>query len=88
MDRTAFIMHQCHGCNSDTHLEENLAVAKLKAIVTQRCSYEGVEFDVEADCRFYFCSKKVGGRWGARLVRHWYEKSLDHPLEPRKNPIS
>ncbi|KAH6685500.1 Pea pathogenicity protein 2 [Plectosphaerella plurivora] len=86
MDKGAFIMHRCHGSSTDIDPEGNRAVTKLKATITQRFCVDGIEFDVEADCRFCFFFEKVDGRWGARLVRHWYEKDKMLPVRPDKFP--
>ncbi|EXF83828.1 catabolic 3-dehydroquinase [Colletotrichum fioriniae PJ7] len=86
MDKGAFIMHRCHGCSTDINAEGTRAVTKLKATITQRFEIDGIEFDVEADCRFCFYFEKVGDRWGARLVRHWYEKDKVIPCNPAKFP--
>ncbi|WYZ39486.1 hypothetical protein EsH8_III_001400 [Colletotrichum jinshuiense] len=86
MDKGAFIMHRCHGCSTDINPEGTHAVTKLKATITQRFEFEGAEFDVEADCRFCFFFEKVNGRWGAQLVRHWYEKDKVIPANPAKFP--
>ncbi|KAL6404364.1 catabolic 3-dehydroquinase [Ilyonectria robusta] len=87
MDKGAFIMHRCHGSTTDINIEGTFAVTKLKATITQRFDIDGVEFDVEADCRFCFFFEKVDGRWGARLVRHWYEKDKVIPTNPAKVPV-
>lgn len=86
MDKGAFIMHRCHGCTTDVNPEGTLAVTKLKATITQRFVVDEVEFDVEADCRFCFFFEKIEGRWGARLVRHWYEKDKILPSNPARCP--
>lgn len=86
MDKGAFIMHRCHGCSTDINPEGTRAVTKLKATITQRFDFDGTEFDVEADCRFCFFFEKAGDRWGARLVRHWYEKDKVIPTNPAKFP--
>lgn len=67
-------MHRCHGASTDINVEATRAVTKLKATITQRFKVDGVEFDMEAGCRFCFYFEKIDGKWGARLVRHWYEK--------------
>lgn len=91
MDRGAFIMHRCHGCTTDIDPAGTLAVTKLKATITQRfvvvdddAGGPEIELDVEADCRFCFFFEQVGGRWGARLVRHWYEKDKILPVDPSR----
>ncbi|OAL00305.1 hypothetical protein IQ06DRAFT_347678 [Phaeosphaeriaceae sp. SRC1lsM3a] len=80
MDKGAFIMHRCHGTTSDISPDGKRAVTKMKATITQRFDLEGVEVDAEADCRFCFFFEKVDERWGARLVRHWYEKDKLIPV--------
>ncbi|KAJ4299497.1 hypothetical protein N0V90_004742 [Kalmusia sp. IMI 367209] len=82
MDKGAFIMHRCHGCTTDINKAGTHAVTKLKATITQRFTYSSVTFDVEADCRFIFFFEKVDENWGARLVRHWYEKDKVIPVNP------
>ncbi|EKG14434.1 hypothetical protein MPH_08423 [Macrophomina phaseolina MS6] len=87
MDKGAFIMHRCHGTTSDINPEGTRAVTKMKATITQRFRLDGVEVDAECDCRFCFFFEKVEGRWGARFVRHWYEKDKLIPVNPAKIPV-
>ncbi|KAL3492809.1 hypothetical protein BJX62DRAFT_250301 [Aspergillus germanicus] len=90
MDGGAFIMHRCHGVTTDiVELPETgtlRAVTKLKATITQRFTISGIEVDAEADCRFCFFFEKVDGVWGARFVRHWYEKDKLLPVVPGRFP--
>ncbi|KAJ5215658.1 uncharacterized protein N7498_002065 [Penicillium cinerascens] len=86
MDKGAFIMHRCHGVTSDITPDGTRAVTKMKATITQRFTIDGCEVDAEADCRFCFFFEKVDGRWGARFVRHWYEKDKLLPVNPNKVP--
>jgi hypothetical protein len=86
MDKGAFIMHRCHGCTTDINAAGTHAVTKLKATITQRFTHTDIAFDVEADCRFIFFFEKVDGVWGARLVRHWYEKDKIIPVNPARVP--
>ncbi|KAI0467257.1 hypothetical protein F4859DRAFT_525905 [Xylaria cf. heliscus] len=74
MDKGAFIMHRCHGITTDIDSSAKRAVTKMKATITQRFVIDGVEVDAEGDCRFCFFFEKIDGRWGAKFVRHWYEK--------------
>lgn len=87
MDKGAFIMHRCHGTSTDISPDGMRAVTKLKATITQRFEVDTIEFDVEADCRFCFFFEKIDGRWGARLVRHWYEKDKVIPVNPARFPV-
>lgn len=68
----------------------------MKATITQRFvlppkfspdEVSKIEVDVECDCRFCFFFEKVDGQWGARLVRHWYEKDKVIPVNPNRLPI-
>lgn len=86
MDQGAFIMHRCHGTTTDITPDGQRAVTKVKATITQRFVIDGAEVDVECDCRFCFFFEKVDGRWGARFVRHWYEKDKMIPVNPAKVP--
>ncbi|KAJ6108658.1 hypothetical protein N7523_009981 [Penicillium sp. IBT 18751x] len=86
MDKGAFIMHRCHGVTTDITPEATRAVTKLKATITQRFTIDGCDVDAEADCRFIFFFEKADGRWGARFVRHWYEKDKLLPVNPNKVP--
>lgn len=87
MDKGAFIMHRCHGVTSDITPDGTRAVTKMKATITQRFTIDGCEVDAEADCRFcFFFEKTDDGRWGARFVRHWYEKDKLLPVNPNKIP--
>lgn len=83
----AFIMHRIHGTSVD--ILNNRAICKMKATITQRFSLNGVEVDAESDCRFCFffeqyTTKDGQNNWGAKLVRHWYEKDKLIPVDPRK----
>ena len=86
MDKGAFIMHRCHGVTSDITADGMRAVTKMKATITQRFIINGCEVDAEADCRFCFFFEKINGNWGARFVRHWYEKDKLIPVNPTKIP--
>jgi hypothetical protein len=87
MDRGAFIMHRCHGSTTDITPDGLRAVTKMKATITQRFTLDGCEVDAESDCRFCFFWEKVDGCWGARFVRHWYEKDKLIPTNPNKFPL-
>lgn len=87
MDKGAFIMHRIHGTTTDITPGARRAVTKMKATITQRFVIDGAEVDAESDCRFcFFFEKAADGRWGARLVRHWYEKDKLIPVNPAVVP--
>ncbi|ROT38063.1 hypothetical protein SODALDRAFT_351219 [Sodiomyces alkalinus F11] len=54
----AFIQHRECGTLVELNREMNRAVGKMKATITQRfVSPEGIEYDVDCDCRFlFFCT--------------------------------
>ncbi|OQV00412.1 hypothetical protein CLAIMM_05907 [Cladophialophora immunda] len=86
MDSRAFIMHRCHGISTDIDPSASRAVTKMKATITQRFDLDGIEADAESDCRFCFFWLKVGDKWKAKFVRHWYEKDKLIPVNPNKVP--
>ncbi|KAJ7162911.1 hypothetical protein C8R46DRAFT_1101844 [Mycena filopes] len=87
MDAGAFIMHRVHGSSVD--LAGKRAVVKMKATITQRFELppDSIAVDAESDCRFcMFFEKNSEGAWGARFVRHIYEKDKLIPVDPRRIP--
>lgn len=92
MDAGAFIMHRCHGITSDINSTATRAVTKMKATITQRFLLDGCQVDAESDCRFLFFwenkrDEKTGdSRCKAEYVRHWYEKDILIPMDPRHIP--
>ncbi|KAJ7634988.1 Pea pathogenicity protein 2 [Roridomyces roridus] len=88
MDEGAFIMHRVHGSSVD--LAGRRAVVKMKATITQRFELppDSIEVDAEADCRFcFFFEKDDMGTWGARFVRHFYEKDKLIAVNPQRVPV-
>ena len=79
-------MHRLGGVTTDINTEATRAVSMMKATITQRFVIDGCEVDAESDCRFCYFWEKCDGRWGARFVRHWYEKDKLIPVDPRKVP--
>jgi hypothetical protein len=75
MDKGAFIMHRVHGTTTDIQgdryfppsnllfyfTNQNSAVTKMKATITQRFVLDGCEVDAESDCRFCFLFEKRQG---------------------------
>ncbi|KAL2752329.1 hypothetical protein ACRALDRAFT_1072303 [Sodiomyces alcalophilus JCM 7366] len=58
----AFIQHREAGTLVELNSEKNRAIGKMKATITQRfVSPEGVEYDVDCDCRFLFFCTYVNG---------------------------
>ncbi|KAJ7667125.1 PEP2-like protein [Mycena rosella] len=90
MDRGASIMHRIHGSSVDLATAGTRAVVKMKATITQRFELppNSVLVDAETDCRFcMFFEKDSESTWGARFVRHFYEKDKLIPVDPRHIPI-
>ncbi|KIM91178.1 hypothetical protein PILCRDRAFT_811687 [Piloderma croceum F 1598] len=88
MDNGAFIMHRIHGSSVDIEEGGKRAVVKMKATITQRFELppKNVLVDAESDCRFCMFFEKIDGKWGARFVRHFYEKDKLIPVDPRHIP--
>lgn len=87
MDKGASGMHRIHGSSVD--LAGTRAVVKMKATITQRFELppNGALVDAECDCRFcMFFEKDTLGKWGARYVRHFYEKDKLIAVDPRHIP--
>jgi hypothetical protein len=59
-----YILYRIIGSTVDTNSSSTRAVCKIKAIITCRFTFDGVEMDNEADCRFFFLLEKQGPRWG------------------------
>ncbi|KAK7001815.1 putative pathogenesis associated protein Pep2 [Favolaschia claudopus] len=88
MDEGASIMHRVHGTSVD--LAGTRAIVKMKATITQRFALppDGISVDAECDCRFcMFFEKDEAGKWGAKFVRHFYEKDKLIPVDPRRIPV-
>lgn len=81
-----FIMHRENGTLVDLNLATGRAVGKMKATITQRFNWDGVEFDVECDCRFInFCIKE-GGDWKVVYIKLFYEKDRLVPVDGKTVP--
>ncbi|KAL1891993.1 hypothetical protein Sste5346_007337 [Sporothrix stenoceras] len=64
------------------------AVGKMKATITQRFVNpdDGIEFDVDCDCRFIFFVEKVNGNWRTVFVKLFYEKDKIVPADGHSAP--
>ncbi|PYI14772.1 catabolic 3-dehydroquinase [Aspergillus violaceofuscus CBS 115571] len=82
-----FIMHRENGTLVDLNPATQRAVGKMKATITQRFSWDdGVDFDVECDCRFInFCLKEAG-EWKVVYIKLFYEKDRVVPVDGRTVP--
>ncbi|KAF7587060.1 hypothetical protein BBP40_007817 [Aspergillus hancockii] len=59
-----YILHRVIGSTVDINPGLTQAVCKMKVTITCRFTFDGVEMDNEADCRFFFLLEKRGPRWG------------------------
>jgi hypothetical protein len=80
-------MHRENGTLVDLNLEKERAIGKMAATITQRFTFDGIQIDVDCDCRFIFFCKKEGGDWKVQYVRLFYEKdkmvSVDSETMPK-----
>jgi len=84
-----FIMHRECGTLVELNPATNRAVGKMKATITQRFRQaDGLEFDVDCDCRFvFYCFKNPeSGAWKARYVKLFYDKDKIVPADGATAP--
>lgn len=99
-DRGDFIMHRECGTLVELSCDNDRAVGKMKATITQRFKVqpgqanvfcgEGAEFDVDCDCRFiFFCLRDpaAGGAWKTKYVKLFYEKDKVVPVDGHRAPV-
>ena len=46
----------------------------MKVTITCRFTFDGVEVDNEADCRFFFLLEKRAGKWGVVFYTLLFDK--------------
>jgi len=89
-----FIMHRENGTLVDLNPKTNRAIGKMKATITQRFTFDGVQIDVECDCRFiFFCQKEPTSTsstpiWKTQYVKLFYEKDKVIPVDGKTLPKS
>lgn len=62
----------------------------MKATITQRFVTDGIDYDVDCDCKFvFFCEKtpEAAGQWKTRFVKLIYEKDKVVPADGRTAPV-
>ncbi|OOF99855.1 hypothetical protein ASPCADRAFT_402521 [Aspergillus carbonarius ITEM 5010] len=77
-----YILHRMLGCAVETNEELIRAVCKMKVTITVRFHIDGVEMDVDADCRFFFFLEKREGRWGVVFFTLLFDKDRLVPVNP------
>ncbi|KAJ6618872.1 PEP2-like protein [Mycena sp. CBHHK59/15] len=85
MDKGVSIMHRIHGSSVD--LANTRAVVKMKATITQRFELPPNKFVFTISSQFCMFFERDAGKWGARFVRHFYEKDKLIPVDPRHIPV-
>ncbi|RDW92896.1 nuclear transport factor 2 family protein [Aspergillus mulundensis] len=81
-----FIMHRVNGVLVDLNPKNDRAVGKMKATITQRFHFDGVDFDVECDCRFINFCLKTDGQWKVVYIKLFYEKDQMVPVDGQNVP--
>ncbi|KAJ6133745.1 hypothetical protein N7523_000067 [Penicillium sp. IBT 18751x] len=79
-----YILHRIIGSSVETNPELTRAVCKMKITITCRFTFDGVEMDNEADCRFFFMLEKRQGRWGVCFYTLLFDKDKFIPVNPAK----
>ncbi|PYH45143.1 uncharacterized protein BP01DRAFT_357076 [Aspergillus saccharolyticus JOP 1030-1] len=80
------IMHRENGTLVELNSETGRAVGKMKATITQRFDFDGVECDVECDCRFIMWCQKDSAGWKVHYKRLFYEKDKILPVDGKNVP--
>ncbi|KAG9679448.1 hypothetical protein KCU99_g1512, partial [Aureobasidium melanogenum] len=59
-----YILHRIMGSQVDMNPDLTRAVCKMKIPITCRFTFDDIEMDNDADCRFFFFLEKRGNIWG------------------------
>lgn len=78
-----YIMHRIIGQTVD--VQGDRAVSKMKVTITCRFTFDGIEVDNEADCRFFFMLEKRGGKWGICRYTLLFDKDKMVPVHPSRS---
>jgi hypothetical protein len=82
-----FIMHRECGTLVDLNQKTGRAVGKMKTTITQRFNWDGLEFDIDCDNRFFFfCKKNDRGEWKHAYYKVIYEKDRVVPVDGKNVP--
>jgi len=79
-----YILHRIIGSAVQLNPECTRAVCKMKITITCRFTFDGIEMDNEADCRFFFMLEKRGGRWGVVFYTLLFDKDKMVPVNPER----
>ncbi|KAH6975699.1 hypothetical protein EDB80DRAFT_308580 [Ilyonectria destructans] len=79
-----YILHRINGHSVDLNPGLVRAGCKMKATITARFTFDGIEMDLDADCRFYYFLEKRDGRWGVVHFTLLFDKDRFHPVNPSR----
>lgn len=79
-----YILHRIIGASVEIDPAMTQAVCKQKITITCRFTFEGIEMDNEADCRFFFLLEKRSGRWGVVFYTLLFDKDKFVPVNPAR----
>lgn len=78
-----YILHRIIGQTVD--VQGDRAVSKMKVTITCRFTFDGIEMDNEADCRFFFMLAKRDGKWGVCRYTLLFDKDKMVPVHPGRS---
>ncbi|KAI4724593.1 hypothetical protein E4T49_07677 [Aureobasidium sp. EXF-10728] len=79
-----YILHRIIGSQVDMNRGLTRAVCKMKITITCRFTFDDIEMDNDADCRFFFFVEKRGNRWGVVFYTLLFDKDKFKPVNPEK----
>lgn len=79
-----YIFHRIIRSSVEIDPDMKRAVCKMKITITCRFTFDGIEMDNEADCRFFFLLEKRGERWGVCFYTLLFDKDKFVPVNPEK----
>jgi len=78
-----YIVHRINGQAID--VQGDRAVSAMKVTITTRFTFDGIEVDNEADCRFFFFLDKREGNWGIKFMTLLFDKDKMIPVHPGRS---
>lgn len=82
--RWMHIMHRITGSTVEINPQLTRSVCKMKHTITCRFTFDGIEMDNEADCRFFYLLEKRGNRWGVVFMTLLFDKDKFIPVNPNR----